>query len=83
VSPLPGWAPAFFGTFFGDDGIMAYKVATKAENTGLDCAVFATIAEAVEAVIVAKHIFNDDQFEVVATEEPANTTFHEWNAAGW
>lgn len=62
---------------------MAYKVATKAENTGLDCAVFATIAEAVEAVIVAKHVFAGERFDVVSTSEPANTTFAEWNAAGW
>jgi hypothetical protein len=61
---------------------MAFKVVTKAENTGLDCAVFATIPEATEAVIVAKQVFNE-RFDVVSTSEPANTTFAEWNAAGW
>jgi hypothetical protein len=62
---------------------MAFKVVTKAENTGLDCAVFATIPEATEAVIVAKQVFAGERFDVVSTSEPANTTFAEWNAAGW
>jgi hypothetical protein len=61
---------------------MAFKVITKAENTGFDGAVFATIPEATEAVIVAKQVF-DERFDVVSTSEPANTTFAEWNAAGW
>jgi hypothetical protein len=61
---------------------MAYKVVTKAENTGFDGVVFATISEATEAVIVAKQVFNE-RFDVVSTSEPANTTFAEWNAAGW
>ena len=61
---------------------MAFKVVTKAENTGFDGAVFATIPEATEAVIVAKQVF-DERFDVVSTSEPANTTFAEWNAAGW
>ncbi len=61
---------------------MAFKVVTKAENTGFDGVVFATIPEATEAVIVARQVFNE-RFDVVSTSEPANTTFAEWNAAGW
>jgi hypothetical protein len=63
--------------------MMAYKVVTEAENTGFDGAIFATIPEATEAVIVAKHVFPGERFEIVSTSEPANTTFAEWNAAGW
>jgi len=62
---------------------MTYKIATEAENTGLDSAIFATQAEAYEAIIVCKQTFNDHRFEVVASDEPPNTTFSEWNEAGW
>jgi hypothetical protein len=62
---------------------MAFKVVTKAENTGFDGAVFATIPEATEAAIVAKHVFAGERFDIVPTSEPANITFDEWNAAGW
>ena len=62
---------------------MAYKVITNAENTGLDGVVFATRLEAVAAECDCKLVFTESSFEIVETSDPANTTYSEWNAAGW
>jgi len=62
---------------------MSYKVITNAENTGLDGAVFATKSEADAAVADCMLVFEDVAFSVISTSEPANTTYEDWNAAGW
>ena len=62
--------------------MQSYKVITTAENTGLDLAVFPSCEEAKMAVELAKEMFAGT-FEVVETKQSPNTTYAEWNAAGW
>lgn len=61
---------------------MTYQVITTAQNTGLDSAVFATLEEAERAMATAKRVV-EGEFLVVHTDKPANTTFEQWNEAGW
>ena len=61
-----------------------YKVVTDAQNTGLDCEVFATQGESEQAVETCKNFaFDAYKFYVVQTGEPVTTTFEQWNAQGW
>jgi hypothetical protein len=62
---------------------MNYAVVTTAQNTGLDSAIFATREEAEQAIEVSKQIFGKSRFDIVKTNEPVNTTFEEWDNAGW
>jgi len=59
-----------------------YKVITIAENTGLDLAVFASKEEAMNAIELAKPLF-DASFDAIPTSEPANTTYSEWASVAW
>jgi hypothetical protein len=63
--------------------MMAFKVVTNVENTGLDGVVFATRLEAVAAECDCKLVFTESSFEIVETSEPANTTYEEWSETGW
>ena len=61
-----------------------YKVVTDAQNTGLDCEVFATKDEAEQAVKACKNFaFGAYKFDVVQTSEPVTTTFEQWNTQDW
>ena len=61
-----------------------YKVDTDAQNTGLDCEVFATQDEAEQAVKACKDVGLDQyRFDVLPTNEPVSTTFSDWDAKGW
>jgi len=62
---------------------LGWVVITDAENTGLDCAVFATREEATQALDIVKEVFHDLTAEVCKVSEFPNTTFHELNARGW
>ena len=64
--------------------MLNYKVITNAQNTGLDCEVFATKDEAEQAVEACKNFaFVGYEFEVVQTSEPATITFERWSTLDW
>ena len=61
-----------------------YKVVTDAQNTGLDCEVFATKAEAEDAIELCKQfVFSDYNFDVLPTNDAVTTTLEEWSKKDW
>ena len=66
------------------DNMSNYKVVTDAQNTGLDSEVFATKAEAEDAIELCKQfVFSDYTFDVLPTNDEVTTTLQEWSEKDW
>ena len=66
------------------DKMSNYKVVTDAQNTGLDCEVFATREDAEVAIDICKQfVFNYRTFSVLPTDDEVTTTLAEWQNKSW